>query len=268
MPCSRPSSSMCSSATTRQATKNLPTNISSPQPLPNPTQNNHRLPAFAATMKLRHLESALSQVNGFGEPKWGLEQYLTPPHLAARVLQCAASFDDLDGCAVADLGCGTGMLLVGAVLMGCDEALSVGVDADPDALAIAQTNLDGMDVECALLRADVVAEAGLPFRSSRGGSNVFDTVLMNPPFGTKNQGVDMLFVKRGLAVAPVVYSLHKTSTREFLVGRGAAGCGPDVAVEVVATMRFDLPATYKFHKQKSVDIEVDLLRFSRGDEQH
>lgn len=221
-------------------------------------------------MKLRHLESALSQVDGFGEPKWALEQYLTPPHLAARVLQCAASFDDLDGCAVADLGCGTGMLLVGAALMGCDEALSVGVDADPDALAIAQSNLDGMEVECALLRADVVSEAGLPFRStgSGGSSNVFDTVLMNPPFGTKNQGVDLLFVKRGLAVAPVVYSLHKTSTREFLVGRGAAACGPDVAAEVVATMRFDLPATYKFHKQKSVDIEVDLLRFSRGDEQH
>ncbi|GAB5035585.1 methyltransferase-like protein 5 [Nannochloropsis oceanica] len=218
-------------------------------------------------MKLRHLESALSQVNGFGEPKWGLEQYLTPPHLAARALQCAASFDDLEGRVVADFGCGTGMLLVGAALMGSDEALSVGVDADPDALAIAQTNLHGMNVECALLRADVVAEAGVPFRSrSSDGSSMFDTVLMNPPFGTKNQGVDLLFVKRGLAVAPVVYSLHKTSTREFLIGRGAAACGSDVGAEVIATMHFDLPATYKFHKQKSVDIEVDLLRFSRGDE--
>lgn len=192
---------------------------------------------------------------------------MTPPHLAARVLQCAASFDDLEGCAVADLGCGTGMLVVGAALMGCDEALSVGVDADPDALAIARANLDGMDVECALLRADVVAGAGLPFRQQQGSGSVFDTVLMNPPFGTKNQGVDLLFVKRGLAVAPVVYSLHKTSTREFLVGRGAAACGRNVEVEVVATMRFDLPATYKFHKQKSVHIEVDLLRFSRGEEE-
>lgn len=219
-------------------------------------------------MKLRHLESALSQVDGFGEPKWGLEQYLTPPHLAARVLQCAASFDDLEGCAVADLGCGTGMLLVGAALMGCDEALSVGLDADPDALATARTNLDGMDVECALLRVDVVT--GLPFRQQgrKSGGSLFDTILMNPPFGTKNQGVDLLFVQRGLAVAPVVYSLHKTSTRDFLVGRGAAACGDDVEVEVVATMRFDLPATYKFHKHKSVDIEVDLLRFVRGKEEN
>lgn len=202
----------------------------------------------------------MSQVDGFAEPKWGLEQYCTPPQLAAAVLRCVASFDDLEDRAVLDLGCGTGMLLVGAALMGCDEARSVGVDADPDALAIAQGNLEGMDVECGLLRADVVAGPGLPFR---GGPHAFDTVLMNPPFGTKNQGVDLLFVKQALALAPTVYSLHKTSTREFLVGRGAAACGPHVQAQVVATMHFNLPATYKFHKQKNVDIDVDLLQFTR-----
>ena len=30
--------------------------------------------------------------------------------------------------------------------------------------------------------------------------------------------------------------------------------------EVVAEMRFDIPNMYKFHKQKSVDVEVDLIR--------
>ena len=34
-----------------------------------------------------------------------------------------------------------------------------------------------------------------------------------------------------------------------------------VGMEVVAELRFDLPSTYKFHKQKSVDIEVDFIRF-------
>lgn len=36
----------------------------------------------------------------------------------------------------------------------------------------------------------------------------------------------------------------------------------EVSMEVMAELRFDLPATYRFHKQKSVDIEVDLIRFS------
>jgi hypothetical protein len=33
---------------------------------------------------------------------------------------------------------------------------------------------------------------------------------------------------------------------------------------VVAELKFDLPQTYKFQKQKSVDIAVDLIRISIG----
>ncbi len=36
-----------------------------------------------------------------------------------------------------------------------------------------------------------------------------------------------------------------------------------VKMEVVAQLRWDIPAMYKFHKKKSVDIEVDLLRFTK-----
>lgn len=44
---------------------------------------------------------------------------------------------------------------------------------------------------------------------------VFDTVIMNPPFGTKhNAGMDIKFLETGIALANgTVYSLHKTSTR-------------------------------------------------------
>ena len=50
-----------------------------------------------------------------------------------------------------------------------------------------------------------------------------------------------------------VYSLHKTSTREF-IGKQAAKWG--AKMEVVAELRYNLPATYKVHKKKSVDIKV------------
>ncbi|PKU49422.1 methyltransferase-like protein 5 isoform x2 [Limosa lapponica baueri] len=36
----------------------------------------------------------------------------------------------------------------------------------------------------------------------------------------------------------------------------------EVKMEVIAELRYDLPASYKFHKKKSVDIEVDFIRFS------
>lgn len=43
----------------------------------------------------------------------------------------------------------------------------------------------------------------------------FDTVIMNPPFGTKhNSGMDIKFLETALNLANTsVYSLHKTSTR-------------------------------------------------------
>jgi predicted RNA methylase len=50
--------------------------------------------------------------------------------------------------------------------------------------------------------------------------NSFDTVIMNPPFGTKNNaGIDMLFLRRAIELATgAVYSLHKSSTREVIGG--------------------------------------------------
>lgn len=33
--------------------------------------------------------------------------------------------------------------------------------------------------------------------------------------------------------------------------------------KVIAKLNYDIPAMYKFHKKKSVDIEVDLIRFEK-----
>lgn len=88
-----------------------------------------------------------------------------------------------------------------------------------------------------------------------------DTVLTNPPFGTKqNAGIDVQFLKEATRVArSAVYSFHKTSTRPFLLRTIQQwGLHPEVAAE----MRFDLPNVYKFHRQGEVNIEVDLLRIT------
>lgn len=89
----------------------------------------------------------------------------------------------------------------------------------------------------------------------------FDTVLLNPPFGTKhNQGADLEFVMVALEMSHgPVYSLHKTSTRAHIF-KTAARWG--VKVQVLAQLHYNLPNTYRFHKKKSVDIEVDFVRFT------
>ncbi len=88
-------------------------------------------------MKLRELESHLEKVDVFEKPKILLEQYPTRPHIAACVLHTAqASFGDLEGRSVADLGCGCGVLSVGAVMLGA--ASVTGFDVDEDALGTFQ----------------------------------------------------------------------------------------------------------------------------------
>ncbi|CAJ1079361.1 rRNA N6-adenosine-methyltransferase METTL5 [Xyrichtys novacula] len=201
-------------------------------------------------MKLKELESCLQQVDAFEEPKILLEQYPTSPHIAACMLYTIHNtFDDIEGKLVADLGCGCGVLSIG---------LCVGLDIDRDALDIFRRNAEDFEISNVdLIQCDLCAI------ETQNYANKFDTVIMNPPFGTKhNQGMDMKFLRAALTMAKTaVYSLHKTSTREH-IQKKAHDWG--VKMEVLAELRYDLPASYKFHKKKSVDIQVDFLRFSKA----
>uniref|UniRef100_A0A3Q3J486 Methyltransferase-like protein 5 n=1 Tax=Monopterus albus TaxID=43700 RepID=A0A3Q3J486_MONAL len=204
-------------------------------------------------MKLKELESCLQQVDVFEEPKILLEQYPTSPHIAACMLYTIQStFDDIGGKLVADLGCGCGVLSIGAAML--DAGLCVGFDIDSDALNIFKRNAEEFEisnvdlVQCDMCSLDADAYA-----------KKFDTVIMNPPFGTKhNPGMDMKFLRAALTMAKTsVYSLHKTSTRENSKFKTSI-------FTFVSELRYDLPASYKFHKKKSVDIQVDFLRFAKA----
>ncbi len=212
-------------------------------------------------MKLKELQSHLQDVDVFENPKILLEQYPTTPHIAACMLHTIQSrFGDIEDRCIADLGCGCGILTIGSCMLGCGSC--TGFDIDDDALAICDQNIKEYEIE----NVDLIQMDIKQCSESEGLDkfhNKFDTVIMNPPFGTKhNKGIDMIFLKLALYMAQgAVYSLHKTSTRGH-IEKKAAEWG--FKMEVVAELKFDLPATYKFHKQKSVDIEVDFIRFSKN----
>ncbi|GBG28064.1 6-phosphofructo-2-kinase/fructose-2,6-bisphosphatase 2 [Hondaea fermentalgiana] len=208
-------------------------------------------------MKLKQLESALSHVEPFREPRWDLEQYPTSAHIAARILYTAdASFDDIEDKTVLDLGCGTCMLGIAAQILG--SAYTLGVDLDPNALAVAVDNIEEMEVDIDLINANVL-DGSLPLPAAS-----FDTVVMNPPFGTRNKGADVAFIETALRLSrKAVYSLHKSSTRDFLQRK--ANKDWEVSFEVIAQLRFDIPKMYKFHKKQSADVMVDLIRLCKPD---
>lgn len=73
---------------------------------------------------------------------------------------------------------------------------------------VVEMELPGVDcVNCDVL--ETLAD------ESSSWHRAFDTIVMNPPFGTKqNAGMDMKFLSAGLNLARgAVYSLHKSSTR-------------------------------------------------------
>ncbi|XP_048508052.1 rRNA N6-adenosine-methyltransferase METTL5 [Athalia rosae] len=205
-----------------------------------------------ACMRLRELEECLQELDVFENPKILLEQYATSAHIGAHILHTAQThFDDIEGKAVADLGAGCGVLSVGARLLGADHV--IGFEIDPDALSILRRNCLELESDIESIQCDILTY--LPGRFEK----YFDTVVTNPPFGTKrNAGMDMKFLEIAVKVARnAVYSLHKTSTRDHVL-RTAKKLGAKPTV--VAELRYDLPRAYKFHKSASVDVQVDLVR--------
>ena|SRR3990167_2836105 len=157
---------------------------------------------------MKKLQWKLQEVEGFDKPKIVLEQYATSAELATQMLSYIHSeYDDIESKAVADFGCGTGMLSIAAALLGAGSV--VGFDIDSDALEIAQRNCEEQEITIDFIQTD------LETLTPPEGRQLFDVIITNPPFGTKkNAGIDVRFVQTALKFAPVVYSLHKTTTRK------------------------------------------------------
>lgn len=156
----------------------------------------------------------LSRVRGFTEPDITLEQYMTPAELAVKVVEMLdGSFGDLEEVEVTcDLGCGTGMLSIACNVM--KAGFVVGVDIDERAINQAQENA----IECNLNTIDFIVADVVNGDFLR--RDLVHAVVMNPPFGTKRAGVDMAFLARAVRLARnAVYSMHKTSTRDYIQGK-------------------------------------------------
>jgi putative methylase len=198
------------------------------------------------------LGRALQLVEPHPSPKANLEQYTLPVDVAAEMLFIAAYInDDIINKTVADLGCGTGILAIGAVFLGANKA--VGIDIDMAALKIAEQNAEKLGVEESVqwFTGDIDSFSG-----------TFDTVLQNPPFGVQKKGADRKFLLKALELAPVVYSLHKSGEsnrvfiKRFIEQHGGRVTG-------IFPMKLNIPRLFKFHTKRKYMVEVDLYRIVR-----
>jgi predicted RNA methylase len=78
---------------------------------------------------------------------------------------------------------------------------------------------------------------------------------MNPPFGTRNRHADRRFLLKALSIANMIYSLHKRTTRPYLLKLMKDNSGN---LEALYEMQLQIPRTYDFHSKKRYNVEVDL----------
>jgi putative methylase len=199
----------------------------------------------------RALAGQLAVVAGFENPRAALEQYPTPPEIAAHVIHVADLNGDVEGKTVVDLGTGTGMLALGAALRG--PARVVGVELDRDALATAVENRRRVGtttpihwVQADATRAPLCIDGPV-------------TVVANPPFGAQdgNAHADRAFLETTAAVADVSYTVHNAGSREF-VEAFAADAGGEVTHAFEAT--FELDRQFDFHEADRREITTEVFR--------
>lgn len=195
-------------------------------------------------LKQRKLEMLLQQVEGFESPNVDLEQYATPALLAAEILHFAYMQGDLEK-TVFDLGCGTGMLAIGAKLLGAEQV--TGFDVDRKALEVARKNAEKLGVDVDFVQSDI--------RDIEGHA---ETVVMNPPFGAQSKGNDRPFLLSALKTSDVVYSIHNCGSHDFIskfIG--------NARITDWYTTSFPMKRTFKFHKKEVEMIKVEIYRIMR-----
>ncbi len=207
------------------------------------------MPSRAVLIRKRDLAVKLQQVNPFPKPKIALEQYTIPGNLAAEILfEACYVHDDIEKKSVADLGTGTGRLAIGASMLGAEYV--VGVDLDILSLTVASKNIKLLGLSSDWVLGDIDALRG-----------PVDTVLMNPPFGTKQEHADRYFLQIALRLGTVVYSIHKSSTRPYITRwlQGRADKN-----ERITSTRMEIPHQFSFHRKRLGYVEVDVFRIQRS----
>lgn len=197
------------------------------------------------------LAIALSRLRVFDAPKVMLEQYATDSEIAAALLWQAYMKGDIEGKVSADLGCGTGILGIGALLLNAKTV--VFLDKDQDAIKLAKENLEWAKKEYLM-----PGEAQFQCKDVSDFTGKCDIVVQNPPFGIKVSHADRPFLEAAFKSAPTVYSMHKSECMSFLrLFSEKNGYKITDATE----SEFPLKACYSFHSRRIMRIKVSLVRF-------
>ncbi len=192
------------------------------------------------------LAITLSKLEVFNQANVSLEQYPTDSEIAATILWQAHMNNDIEDKIIADLGAGTGILGIGALLLGAKFVYFI--EKDKKAIEILENNLKNLNIEdnFEIINKDI-----------QDFNKKVDLVIQNPPFGTKEKHADKLFLEKAFEITNKIYSFHKTSTKVFVE---KISKDHNFKIKEQINFKFPLKATQKFHKKRIENIEVSCYK--------
>lgn len=196
----------------------------------------------------------LSKLRVFENPDMRLEQYATDSDIAAEIIWAAYMNQDVEDKVIVDFGCGTGILGIGALLMAAKKVYFV--DIDPKAIELLRSNLKFLNE-----RVEGELDYEIINTAIESFDKKVDVVIQNPPFGTKVEHSDRVFLTKAFATADKIYSFHKSTTASFV---DAISKDNHFKITAEYKLKFPLKNTMKFHKQKVERIDVTCFRIEKS----
>ena len=201
----------------------------------------------------------LSKLSVFEKPSAKQEQYTTDSEVAAEMLWQAYMLGDIKDKVIADLGCGTGLLGIGCLLLEAKKVYFV--DVDKEALKMLDKNLQFVEEEFDM---DLKGKVEIMNIDVSKFDKKVDTVVQNPPFGVQKEHADKVFLEKAFEVGQIIYTLHKPESKEFV---DKICKNNNCQVTNYCQYSFPLKATMPFHKHKIQRIQVGCWRITKaGDE--
>ncbi|MCU4742171.1 METTL5 family protein [Natronoglomus mannanivorans] len=223
----------------------------------------------------------LEAVTDFDDPSPALEQYLTPPEIAAHIVHLAGLQNDLTDGTVVDLGTGTGMLAIGAAMSDADRV--IGIDVDRSALEVARENesrVFGLEGGSGRSSSSSSSVSSPPSSSSSSADSPIDwlhadvnrhplscpdaTVLSNPPFGAQrgNRHADRAFLETAREIGRVSYTIHNEGSQEFVESFATDNGG---TVTHAFRASFSLEHRFGFHEDERRELDAEVFRIEWRD---
>ncbi len=200
----------------------------------------------------KQLAIILSKLKPLENPKVDVEQYCTDSEIAATILWNYGVIGEFNEKVIADLGAGNGILGLGALLLGAKKIYFV--ESEGNALEIAKKNYEMIKSEFKIGEGVFLNQTIEDFQEK------CDIVLQNPPFGTKKEHADKLFLEKAFILAPIIYTFHKASTDDF-IKKFIDKNGFSIRNEWL--FKFPIKKIHSFHTKPVKDVLVKVYRLEK-----